>query len=193
MTDDTTKGAEGTESDFDSTEEEFRAMFVEAERTQAQLLKLANRMAPTSPDVAEAIRQIVGNVLPLVQNLAAACGGAFSAVEEVLGDLQEGGDEEEEESGLEYEDARDFYRVLTANLKLLDDTLAVTDAPEQKLTLETLRTMNATMRDRLPELSGMSLEDLQSAADAPDEPEEEEEDEEEDDGEQEDVHGPGVN
>jgi hypothetical protein len=181
MADDTTKSAEGTEPDFDSTEDEFRAMFVEAERTQAQLLKLANRMSPTSPDVAEAIRQIVGNVLPLIQNLAAACGGAFSGVEEVLGDLQEGAGEEEEESGLEYDDARDFYRVLTANLKLLDDTLAVTDAPEQKLTLETLRTMNATMRDRLPELSGMSLEELQKAADAPDEPEEEEEDEDEED------------
>jgi trehalose-6-phosphatase len=152
---------------FDDTEDEFRALYQRCEETKADLLRLANRMAQKSPNSADVLRQVAGNVVQLLQDTVASCGGAFEDVEERLADEDDAGGS----AGLDEEDAVDFYRTMLANLRLVETAVQASEAGDQREGLEALQKMNEEMRDRVVELSGLEAEELQKLAEKEPEPE----------------------
>jgi hypothetical protein len=160
MSEENTANATDDGEEFESTGDEFRALYRRCDDTKTSLLKIANRIQPKSPEAADVLRQVAGNVLQLLQDTVAACGGAFEAVEGQIEDVEEG----EGGEGLSEEDAVDFYRTVLANIKLVEHGIQASDAGEQRDALEALKKMNDEMRRRVVELSDMEEADLLKAA-----------------------------
>ena len=164
MSDDTTSSeetmsAEEPETDepeFDTTKDEFQALFKRCGAAKEKLLQMANRMSQSNTDAADVLRQVAGNVLQLLEDTVAACGGALDAIET---QLEEGAGEGGEE-GIGEEDAVVLTKTFLANEKLVDDCLlSATD--DAKPVLHGLKAMNEESRERVLELSGLEAEELQ--------------------------------
>jgi hypothetical protein len=176
-------GSEATEpAEFESTEAEFRKIFEDCEATRDKMLKIANRMAARNSDAADVLRQVINNIIPLLSDVVAACGGAFDAVESQVDMLEESAGEGGGE-GLSEDDAVDFYRVVTADLHLINQAIEASSGGEQRTALEALRDMNKQMLERVCELSDMEDEEIAKLASEPPSTEqgEDEDDEDEED------------
>lgn len=154
-----------------STEEELRSLYQEIESEQGKLMRVASRMAQRDAQAAEVLRQVSGNVLPLLLGLTATVGGAIAALEDQVYELSEG------EAGLSEQDGTDLYQVFVANLKLLDELVAAAGAAGEEDTrqrLAALRALNEEMRTRVVDLAGLEESELAEAGEEPAEPEAEE-------------------
>ena len=151
------------EGELTSTAEEFRAIFEGCEETGDRLKKLAMSLQPSAPQAAEALRQVAGEVVPLISDLIAATGGALEAMEE-------GGGSEGDQEGLSDEDAVDFTRTFTANLKLISEVREAAVSDEQREGLDALRSMNEEMMQRTLGLSDLDEAQMQAALAQPEVP-----------------------
>lgn len=142
--------------EFDSTEQEFRALYDRCEEESQRMKQLATSIQPSAPQAAEAMRQVAGNVLPLLQEVIATCGGALQSLE----DLAEEGPAGE---GLGEEDALDFARTILANNKIIAELLTAATDAELIERLTAVKTMNEEMMERLLELADLSEQELQQA------------------------------
>ncbi len=161
------KDDEVEEPEFESTEAEFRAIYNECETTQQKLLKIANRMAQRNSDAADVLRQVANELIPLLKSVVSASGGAFDAMEAQLELLESEGGEGGGSEGLEDEDAVDFYRVITADLKLIEQAIEASVGGDQRVALQALRDMNVQMRERIVELSDLEEEEIERLANEP--------------------------
>jgi hypothetical protein len=140
--------------DFDSTEEEFRSLFQRCDDEAASMKQLAMQIQPSAPQAAEALRQVAGNVYPLMQEVIATCGGAFQAIDD---------EDEQPGEGLSDEDALDFARTLMANTKMITELREAATDDAIRGRLDAMATMNNEMHARILELAEMTQEDLDKA------------------------------
>jgi len=144
-------------AEYESTGDEFRALLTECEESRTKLLQYANRVQGRSPEAAEVVRQIAGELLPLMETVVMASGAAFEAIEQ---EVEETGSGE----GLDAEDAVNFYRTLVADLKFIDEALVVAVGDEQRAAVDALKAMNEEMLKRVVELSDEEESDLRAQA-----------------------------
>jgi len=142
--------------EFDNTDQEFRALYDRCDEDSARMKQLAMSLQPSAPQAAEALRQIAGNVYPLMQEVIATCGGAFQSLEELS-------DEEGAGEGLGDEDALDFARTLIANNKIIAELITVSTDTELTDRLGAVKAMNDEMLARVLELADMTEQDLEQA------------------------------
>jgi hypothetical protein len=143
--------------EFDTTEQEFRNLYQRCDEESAQMKALAMNLQPSAPQAAEALRQVAGNVYPLMQEVIATCGGAFQSIEESPDDDEEGG------VGLTDEDAVDFARTLMANNKMIAELREAATDDAVRGRLDAIKAMNDEMLARVLELADMAQEDLDRA------------------------------
>jgi len=170
------EGGEGEdEQDYDA---EFRTMLGDCDDMKKRMMASAASMRQRSPEAAAVLQQVAGDLVDLVQTLVAATGACAADLDERVGSIEEGegeGDEEGEESGasfLDDDDAVDFYRTFTANLKILAEILPVIPPGEQQGMMAQLKAMNELSRERTVELCGLEESELAEAAQKPPEPDE---------------------
>jgi hypothetical protein len=144
--------------EFDTTEDEFRSLYQRCDDEATSMKQLATNLQPSAPQAAEALRQVAGNVLPLLQEIIATCGGAFQSIEEGIDEEGEAGE------GITDGDALDFARTLIANTKMIVELreAALSDEAVRER-LDALRTMNEEMLKRVLDLADMTQEELDKA------------------------------
>jgi hypothetical protein len=156
----------------ESIGDEFRVLLSQADEMQADIAQQANRIQVRSPESADCLRQMSGNVMELVKNLISACGGSFEAVEEMLEGVGEGS---ESEPGLDDDDAVTLYRTLKANVKIFGELILAIPSSRERDALEAAVKMNQECLDLVIEISDLEESALEEAANAEDEPESPEE------------------
>lgn len=153
------------------TEVEFQTLLGRATKARQTVMALASQKGVGGAD---ALRQLGGTVLVILEDLIASCGGALCAIEDQLMEAAA-----ESEGGLSEDDAASLYLTLTANLNMLDsvsgEAVASLMSDEQKTAMAALREMNRQSRDLVVELSGLDEAELADLA----KPEEEAENPEE--------------
>jgi hypothetical protein len=142
-------------ADYESAQAELRDIFQEAEQVQRDLLSMAAKLDAAAPQGAEALRQVAGNVLPLLQRLICACGAGFESVDEAL-DLEA---EEAEEPLLDEEEAVEFARTLTANIVLLKQ-FETTATEQERDGIAATMALNQEMLERVAELADLEPAEL---------------------------------
>jgi 2,4-dienoyl-CoA reductase-like NADH-dependent reductase (Old Yellow Enzyme family) len=145
--------------EYESTEEEFRAIFEEVDEVERQMMQLAAKMQPSAPQMAEALRQTAGNLCPLLSKLTAATGAALQTVEDVL-ESEDEETEESEEPALGEEDALMFGRTFVANMNLVKKLLESATTEEEREVLSALLKLNEEALSRTAELAEVDQEEL---------------------------------
>lgn len=139
---------DGDEEDVDLVEE-LRAAFGEAETIKADLFRAATALeAQKQPGGAEALRQVAGNVVPLLSDLIAIVAGAFETLEERIGSV-----ETQQSGGLDDEDAYMLVRIFEQNIRLFKKLVEVATGIERTAVEELLK-LNQEAQERVVEISG---------------------------------------
>lgn len=143
------------------TEEEFRALYNDAQEGGKRLLARAATLQATHPEIAELYREINGSVLSLLSDMAASCGGAFSAIEDNVEELfEQAGDEPVTESVLLAKDGKDFLDYLAQMLRLVEElTKAVPDGVSGDAQREIFAKLHRLTEDRIEFTKSITEED----------------------------------
>jgi|SRR6185295_1677296 len=182
----TDMAAQVLEEDPD-TEEEFRALFMEAEEAQARLkaLGLAEQQAGR-PELGKIYQELAGTVVSLLGDFAATSGGAFRALEETVDGLADQVETDAPtESVLLPEDAEDYQKYFAQMSELLtglSKSLSDGDA-EQRTVIEALQRLTQDRIEFTKEIT-FEEEDVDEPPAPNGKPKEETEEEDEDDDEE---------
>jgi hypothetical protein len=123
---------EEREEEAPSIEDEFRALYTEAQGEGRRLKRLAMQVEQSGDSAsATVLREVAGGLVQLLQDLIATTGGAFQEIEASLDGI-------EEESRLLTEDAEKLHGLLQACRKLVSELLAAGASGESKEGLEKL-------------------------------------------------------
>ncbi len=182
----TDMAAQVLEEDPD-TEEEFRALFMEAEEAQARLkaLGLAEQQAGR-PELGKIYQELAGTVVSLLGDFAATSGGAFRALEETVDGLADQVETDAPtESVLLPEDAEDYQKYFAQMSELLtglSKSLSDGDA-EQRTVIEALQRLTQDRIEFTKEITFTEedVDDDEEPSPPNGKPKEETEEEDEDD------------
>lgn len=109
---------ETEDEDEADTDEEFRALYMDATDAQARFEELAKLQETNNrPELASVYREIGGTILSLISDMTMSTGGALSALEDTVEGLVTG---EATESILMPQDAKEYVDYFEQVLRLLD-------------------------------------------------------------------------